>query len=83
MIAVSCDSSFILVGTMVFLVTNNVLMSYIVPAVALPVSMGVSVKSRAKLRGRFSSTHTSTDPSFSTTTYDSEDNDMVGTAKNR
>ena len=55
----------------------------IVPALALPVSIEVSVKSRGKLRGRFSSTHTSTDPSFSTTTYDSEDNDRVGTAKNK
>ena len=40
----------------------------LLPGVALPVSVVVTAKSRAKERGMLSTTHTSTDPSFSTAT---------------
>ena len=64
-----------------FLFHNNFVQVYSVPGVALPVSTAVTLKSKINPKGMLSTTHTSTDPSFSTATYVSEENERVPTVR--
>ena len=62
---------------------KNVSYLYVVSPCTLPsvllVAVVVMVKSKGIFRGMLSTTHTSTDPSFSSATYVPEDSESVGT----